>query len=53
MSHLLKLKAGVCIMLLMNLDPKKGFLNGKRMLVNGLHSNFINVQIITGSKKGQ
>jgi len=37
----------------MNLDPKKGLLIDKRVLVEGLHSNFINMQIITGSKKGK
>jgi hypothetical protein len=37
----------------MNLDPKKGLLIDKRVLVIGLHSNFINVQIITGNKKGK
>jgi hypothetical protein len=37
----------------MKLDPKKGLLIDKRVLVKGLHSNFINVQIINGSKRGK
>lgn len=51
--HLLKLKVGVFIMLLRNLNPKKGLLNGTRLIVKSLHRNCVNAEIITGSNKGE
>jgi hypothetical protein len=35
----------------MKLGPKKGLLIGKIVPVKGLHSNFVDVHIMTGSKK--
>ena len=51
--HLLKLKVGAFIMLLRNLNPKKGLLNGTRLIVRSLHRNCIKAEIITGSNKGE
>jgi len=52
MSHLLKLKVAVFIIAYES-GSQKGVMTDKRVLVKGLHLNFINVQIITGSKKGK
>ena len=51
--HLLRLKVGAFIMLLRNFDPKNGLMNGTRLVVRGLQQNFIDAEIITGSKKGE
>ena len=49
--HRLRLKVGAFIMLLRNLDPKNGLMNATRLVVQGLQQNFIDAEIITGSKK--
>ena len=36
-----------------NLDPKNSLLNGTRLVLRGLQQNFIDAEIITGSKKGE
>ena len=51
--HILNLKVGAFIMLLRNLNPKKGLLNGTRLVVRSLHRNCIKAEIITGSNKGE
>jgi len=51
--HLLKLKVGAFIMLLRNLNPKKGLLNGTRLIVQSLHRNCIKEEIISGNNKGE
>ena len=48
--HILILRVGAFIMLLRNLDPKNGLLNVTRLVVQ---QNFIDAEIITGSKKGE
>lgn len=52
-QHILKLEVGAFIMLLRNLNPKKGLLKGTRLIVRSLHRNCINAEIITGSNKGE
>ncbi|ETA55733.1 hypothetical protein VCUG_02851, partial [Vavraia culicis subsp. floridensis] len=49
--HKLVLKRGALIMLLRNLDPANGLLNGTRPVVDELHTNFIIATIVTGSRK--
>ncbi|ELQ75831.1 DNA helicase PIF1/RRM3 [Trachipleistophora hominis] len=49
--HKLVLKRGALIMLLRNLDPANGLLNGTRLIVDELHNNFIIATIVTGSEK--
>jgi ATP-dependent DNA helicase PIF1 len=51
--HRLTLKKGAFIMLLRNLNPKQGLLNGTRLVVKALQTNFIDAEIITGSNKGE
>ncbi|ELA46429.2 hypothetical protein VCUG_02107, partial [Vavraia culicis subsp. floridensis] len=50
--HKLVLKRGALIMLLRNLNPANGLLNGTRLVVDELHTNFIIATIVTGSRRG-
>ncbi len=50
--HVLMLKRGVIIMLLRNLNPKKGLCNGTRMIVRHLQRNFITAEIISECNRG-
>ncbi|CAL8148809.1 unnamed protein product [Orchesella dallaii] len=50
--HQLNLKVGCCVMLLRNLNPKKGLCNGTRLVVEKLGSNIIDCCIFTGDQKG-
>lgn len=51
-DHHLKLKTGVPIMLLRNLNPSKGLCNGTRLIVTQLTHRIIEGEIITGKAKG-
>ena len=51
-DHHLKLKIGVPIMLLRNLNPSKGLRNGTRLIVTQLTRRVIEGEIITGIAKG-
>ena len=48
----LKLKVGVPIMLLRNLNPSEGLCNGTRLICRGLHNKVIDAEIITGPHVG-
>ena len=52
-QHKLILKRGAFIMLLRNLNPKRGLLNGTRLIVEQMNRNFIMAEIISGSHKGE
>lgn len=49
--HKLRLKPNAMIVLLRNLNPQKGLLNGTRLIVKSLHQNFIKATIVTGQYK--
>ena len=51
-NHKLKLKTGVPIMLLRNIDQAKGLCNGTRLQVNHLGKNVISATVITGKNIG-
>ncbi|XP_076029786.1 ATP-dependent DNA helicase PIF1-like [Oratosquilla oratoria] len=51
--HVLKLKKGAIIILLRNLNPRKGLLNGTRLIIISLNDLYIHGKIISGSKKGE
>ena len=50
--HILNVKVGAVIMLIRNINIKKGLLNGTRLIVISLHEHFIAAKILTGSSKG-
>ncbi|XP_063781211.1 uncharacterized protein LOC134929546 [Pseudophryne corroboree] len=50
--HVLLLKKGVIIMLLRNLNPKKGLCNGTRLIVENLERHFIKSRIISECNQG-
>jgi ATP-dependent DNA helicase PIF1 len=51
--HKLNLKKGALIMLLRNLNTKRGLCNGTRMIVHDLKPNLIIAKVLTGSAEGQ
>lgn len=50
--HQLRLKVGVPVMMLRNLDPPK-LCNGTRLIITQMHPNVIEAKILTGSSKGE
>ena len=50
--HALKLKMNTIVILLRNLDTKRGLCNGTRLLIKELKRNVIIAEILTGSGKG-
>jgi ATP-dependent DNA helicase PIF1 len=52
-EHELKLKIGTPIMLLRNLNPKKGLSNGTRLTVKELHENTLECKVLTGKSRGE
>jgi ATP-dependent DNA helicase PIF1 len=50
--HVLLLKKGVIIMLLRNLNPKKGMCNGTRLIARDLQTNLITAEIISECNRG-
>jgi ATP-dependent DNA helicase PIF1 len=50
--HALKLKLNSIVILLRNLDTKRGLCNGTRLLITKLKRNVIFAEILTGSGKG-
>ncbi|KAJ1283306.1 hypothetical protein BS78_03G118400 [Paspalum vaginatum] len=52
-THKLKLKVGVPIMLLRNLNQTLGLCNGTRLIVTNLGENVIEAVIITGTHNGE
>jgi hypothetical protein len=53
LPHLLKLKVGVSIILLNNQYLRNELLNGTRLAVRGLDSNYINAELINSRNKGK
>ncbi|XP_076298040.1 uncharacterized protein LOC143217539 [Lasioglossum baleicum] len=51
-AHILKVKIGVPVMLMRNLNPPK-LCNGTRLLIKALHRHVIHAMILTGSGKGE
>lgn len=51
--HTLSLKPGVIIILLRNLNPRKGLCNGTRLVIKSLQHNFITAQIISECNRGE
>ncbi|XP_057747753.1 uncharacterized protein LOC130966949 [Arachis stenosperma] len=51
-NHSLKLKIGVPIILLRNIDPAGGLCNGTRLVVRDLGTNVIGANIVSGSNVG-
>lgn len=52
-QHSLKLKPGVTVMLLRNLDVKHGLCNGTRLVVRRLYDHIIDAEILTGASRGK
>ena len=52
LNHRIKLKGGVTIMLLRNIDQANGLCNGTRLQVNDLGKNVISATVIIGKNVG-
>jgi len=52
-SHVLTLKEGAIVMLLRNLNARKGLLNGTRLIVRKMYNNVLDLEILTGENIGQ
>lgn len=51
--HQLDLKIGSIVILLRNINPRRGFCNGTRMIVKEMHKNFILCTALSGNFKGE
>src|SRR5436190_19812061 len=51
--HRLKIKVSATIILLRNLNTKKGLCNGTRFIVTNLKPNLIYAEVLTGPTQGQ
>eukprot|EP00794_Sanderia_malayensis_P002726 gene2726-biopygen2250 len=51
--HKLELKVGAIIILLRNLNPKKGVCNGTQLIVRHLKQHVLNADIMTSAHRGQ
>jgi ATP-dependent DNA helicase PIF1 len=52
-DHQLKLKVGLPVMLLHNINQAAGLCNGTRMTITKLGNKYIEAQIITGTHVGE
>jgi hypothetical protein len=52
-NHKLKLKVGVPIMLLRNVDPSAGLCNGTRLIITQMGTYIIEAKVISGSNIGE
>lgn len=52
-NHSLRLKVGCPVMLLRNIDPAGGLMNGTRLQITELYDHIIKAKVITGDKVGR
>lgn len=51
--HCLKLKKNAIIMLLRNLDIKRGLCNGTRLILKHMHEHVLDAEVLTGPNSGE
>ncbi|XP_048614935.1 ATP-dependent DNA helicase PIF1-like [Brassica napus] len=52
-NHILRLKVGCPVMLLRNIDPTGGLMNGTRLQITEMYDFMIKAKVITGEKVGR